>query len=115
MTPRPLGERETPERDVRESLAGPDQAQLDALQDIAIKGLEFRSKLALMLSMIALSLALTAVVAVLSHQHPQPSPQNPPCPSCRCPDLSCPATVCPAPICPPPVCPSLPVRSRRHR
>lgn len=117
MKPRLPGDRETPERDVRESLLGGDQVQLDTRQDLAIKRLERRVSQSLIVAACALGLAFTAVVAVMAHEHAkqvQTAPHvTPACPACNCPDLSCPGPVCPTPVCPVPVCPQCPARHRR--
>lgn len=120
MNPRPPGERDTPERDARESLIGIDQAQLDTRQDLSIKRLERRVAWFMWVSSCAVGLAFSAVVAVVAHEHATGTPPAPPSrppvaarPACNCPDLSCPGPVCPTPVCPVPICSQCPSRHRR--
>lgn len=116
MSVRAPGERDTPERDVRTSLIGPDQAQLDTLQDIALRRLEWRTLWFSAVCLVALGLSVYSVVVAHLHRHPANTPPArscPVCPACECPDLSCPAPVCPQPVCPQPVITVLRTRGTR--
>ena len=113
MTPRPAGLRDTPPRDVRESLATDDQAQLDTLQDLSIRRLERRWGLTMGVAMFAFTLAVLALLFATgrpAEAPPAPVPVRRVCPTVpacpTCPSLTCPSLVCPNPT---------PRRPRHHR
>lgn len=108
---REAGTRTTPVRDVRESLLGGDQTNLDMAQDLAIKRLERRDWLTQIVAWIALGFGVLSVTTALWPKPPVPAPVCPPHPALTCP----PAVPCPrcpdVPACPTFTCPS---SSRRH-
>jgi hypothetical protein len=106
------GLRETPPRDVRESLVLGEQAQLDTLQDLSIHRLERWGWAVTGLAMVAFSLA---ILAVLVAARPRQVLSSPPVPRVTCPTPSscptCPSLTCPSLTCPSPL---VPRRHRRH-
>lgn len=91
---RPPGDRDTPERDVRTSLLGTDQAQLDERQNIVIRDLERRMTWFALAVVFLGAIVITNMFYISTHHDEKTATTCPVCPACpqipTCPSLTCP-------------------------